>query len=237
MTLTPLRLLGSFYASSVGKKILVAFTALILLGFLPAHAIGNLLIFAGPDALNEYAHFLHTFGHGAGIWVFRAVMLAAIAIHIVATIQLKLENRAARAETYAVKTHQKSTLASRTMVISGLIILCFVIYHLLHFTVRTEGVAPTYSPATVPVDGKGFNNARAMVIAGFQYWPASFFYLVGLTLLCTHLTHGVASVFQTLGLRTRKTADLIWLLGTAYSFAVWVAFLATPVAVLTGLVK
>ena len=235
MILTPLRLLGSFYGSSVGKKIIVALTALVLLGFLPAHVIGNLLIFGGPEPLNEYAHFLHTFGHGMGIWVFRAVMLGAFGVHIGATLQLAAQNRAARAEGYAVKTPQKSTVSSRTMVITGLIVLCFVVYHLLHFTVRALPLCEY--PKTMMIDGKEYMNAYGMVIAGFKFVPASIFYIVGVSLLSTHLAHGVSSVFQTLGLRTKKTADLIGLLGKAYALFVWAGFLAVPVAVLTGLVK
>lgn len=229
MIARPLRSLGQFYASSVGKKYVVALTAIALLLFLPAHVIGNLLFFAGPEALNEYAYFLHHMGHGAGVWVFRFGLLAAFVIHIVATVQLARQNRAARAERYAVKTSQRSTLASRTMIVSGLIILAFVVFHILHYTVRVDqGLA---SLKTM-VDGKEGHDVYSMVVIGFENIPVTAFYFIGITLLCTHLAHGVSSVFQTLGLRSRKTASLIEGLGKVYAVAIWLGFLAVPLGVL-----
>lgn len=235
MTFTPLCRLSRFYASSVGKKYVVALTAIALLGFLPAHVIGNLLIFGGKEALNEYAHFLHTFGHGMGIWAFRFGLLGAFLIHVVATIQLVRQNRAARADAYAVKTPQRSTAASRTMIVSGLIILAFVIFHLLHYTVKISPEFKSIPPFTL--HGEKVFDVYAMTVMGFQNIPATVFYFIGVTLLSMHLSHGVASVFQTLGLRTRKTADLITLLGKAYALFVWAGFLAVPLAVVFGLVK
>ena len=225
MTFTPLCQFSRFYASSVGKKFVVALTALVLLGFLPVHIIGNLLIFAGPEALNEYAHFLQTSAHGMGVWAFRAILLAAFVIHVVATIQLVRQNRAARDAAYEVKTPQKSTAASRTMVVSGIIILCFVVFHILHFTVRTSKEfkeLPEFRPEIVTVVegkevkalGEPIYDVYSMVKLGFKCDTAAskgatFFYVLGISLLCMHLSHGVSSVFQTLGLRTRKSAGLI----------------------------
>ena len=238
MTFTPLRQISRFYASSVGKKYVVALTALGLLGFLPVHVIGNLLIFDQTKvALNEYAHFLHTVGHGAGVWVFRFGLLAMFLIHVVATIQLVRQNRAARgADAYAVKTPQASTASSRTMILSGLIILSFVIFHILHYTVR---VSPAYKalPLFTLGDGTKVFDVYSMVVMGFRYWPSTVFYVVGVTLLCLHLSHGVASVFQTLGLRSRKSADFIKVIGYAYSGFIWVGFLAVPLSVAFGFVK
>lgn len=237
MTFSPLRQFARFYASSVGKKYVVALSALGLLGFLPVHVIGNLLIFDQTKvALNEYAYFLHTFGHGAGVWAFRVGLLAMFVIHVVATIQLARQNRAARGpDGYAVKTPQASTFGSRTMIVSGLIILSFVIFHILHYTVR---VSPEYRALPLfDLDGKKVFDVYSMVVMGFQYWPSTIFYVIGVTLLCLHLSHGVASVFQTLGLRTHKSADLIKVIGRAYAFFVWAGFLAVPLAVAFGFVK
>jgi succinate dehydrogenase / fumarate reductase cytochrome b subunit len=237
MTFSPLRQIARFYASSVGKKYVVALSALGLLGFLPVHVIGNLLIFdQSKVALNEYAHFLHTFGHGAGVWAFRFGLLAMFVIHVVATIQLARQNRAARGpDAYAVKTPQASTVGSRTMIISGLIILSFVVFHILHYTVR---VSPEYKALPLfDLDGKQVFDVYAMVVKGFQFWPSTIFYIIGVSLLCLHLTHGVASVFQTLGLRSRKSADLIKVVGYAYALFVWAGFLVVPLAVAFGFVK
>ncbi|MFM7180077.1 MAG: succinate dehydrogenase cytochrome b subunit [Verrucomicrobiales bacterium] len=237
MTFSPLRQFARFYASSVGKKYVVALTAIGLLGFLPVHVIGNLLIFDQTRvALNEYAHFLHTFGHGAVVWAFRFGLLAMFLIHVVATIQLARQNRAARGpDAYAVKTPQASTAGSRTMIISGLIILSFVVFHILHYTVR---VSPAYKALPLfDLDGKKVFDVYSMVVMGFQYWPSTIFYIIGVTLLCLHLSHGVASVFQTLGLRTRKSADLIMVVGRGYALFVWAGFLSVPLAVAFGFVK
>lgn len=252
MTFTPLRQICRFYASSVGKKYVVAITALALLGFLPVHVIGNLLLFAGPAALNEYAHFLQTFGHGMGVWGFRAGLLAAFLIHVIATVQLVRQNRAARAQAYEVKKPQRSTIASRTMVVSGLIILSFVVFHIFHFTVKNSPdfkALPKYKvTAETIVDGKKATiveseiyDVHAMVIKGFDCKSgasigATIFYVLGVSLLSLHLSHGVASVFQTLGLRSRKSADLLLVLGRAYAVFIWAGFLCVPLAVAFGLV-
>ncbi len=234
MTLTPLSKIGAFYASSVGKKIVVAVTAIALLLFLPGHAIGNLLIFAGPEALNAYAEFLHTMGHGAGIWVFRIGILAAFGIHIIATIQLARQNRAARSDRYSLKASQRSTLASRTMIVTGLIIIAFVIFHILHYTVRVSEEFRELPMAMV--DGREVFDVYSMVILGFQNIPVSIFYILAISLLCVHLTHGVQSVFQTLGLRSRKTEGVITLFARLYTIFVWVGFVIVPLAVVFGLI-
>ena len=253
MTFTPLRQISRFYASSVGKKYVVAITALALLGFLPVHVIGNLLLFAGPAALNEYAHFLQTFGHGMGVWAFRAGLLAAFAVHVVATVQLARQNRAARAQAYEVKKPQRSTFASRSMIVSGLIILSFVVFHIFHFTVKNSAefqALPKYKvTAETVIDGKKAEiveseiyDVHAMVKKGFDCKStaskgATLFYVLGVTLLSLHLSHGVASVFQTLGLRSRKSGDLLSVAGKAYAAFIWVGFLCVPLAIAFGLVK
>ena len=235
MTLTPLRQFSRFYASSVGKKYIVALTAIALLGFLPVHVIGNLLLFGGKEALNAYAHFLHTFGHGMGVWAFRFGLLGAFLVHVIATIHLARQNRAARSQGYEVKTPQRSTVSSRTMIVSGLTILSFVVFHILHYTVRVSPEFRALPPFML--DGKEVFDVHAMVVMGFQSIPATIFYVIGVSLLSMHLAHGVSSVFQTLGLRTRKTADLITVIGKAYAAFIWGGFLVVPLAVLFGLVK
>jgi succinate dehydrogenase / fumarate reductase cytochrome b subunit len=128
----------AFYQSSIGKKYVVAVTALLLILYVLGHLAGNLQIYLGQDRINAYAKFLHDLG--PILWVVRAILLAAFVIHIVATIQLAQENRLAKPQKYAVTGYQRSTMASRTMIVSGLIVLCFVIYHLLQFTLQTLGI-------------------------------------------------------------------------------------------------
>src|ERR1700736_5313440 len=124
----------AFYQSSIGKKYVVAITALLLILYVLGHLLGNLQIFLGPDRINAYAKFLHDLG--PILWVVRVILIAAFVTHIVATIQLAQENRLANPQKYAITGYQRSTMASRTMLVSGLIVLCFVIYHLLQFTLQ-----------------------------------------------------------------------------------------------------
>lgn len=223
--------LQHYWTSSIGKKLIVAITGLILVLFLAGHLIGNLVVFLGPEPFNEYAYLLHHMLHGMGIWVFRIVMLVVVVAHIVATIMLTKENKAARIP-YECQTTIQATRSSRTMIWSGLTILAFIIYHMLHFTARVGNEYNTLDRYKTTVDGKEAHNAWQMVIDGFSWWPASAFYVIAMTLLCSHLMHGVGSIFQTLGLRTKKSAPLIRQLSIGYSLFIWIGFISIPVAIL-----
>lgn len=206
--------LSRFYASSIGKKILVALTGLVLIGFVFGHMVGNLLIFAGKDAINEYGHLLQTALHGGGVWIARIGLLVAVVIHIVATISLTKANRAARQDAYGMHKAQVSGKASHTMIWSGLTILAFIVYHLLHFTVRAGNDYATYKTT---LHGETVHDVYRMVIAGFSWAPASIFYIIAMVLLSSHLSHGFSSLFQTLGLSTDKTEPLFKKLGYAFA--------------------
>lgn len=226
------RCLETYWSSSIGKKLIVALTGVILVLFLAGHLIGNLVVFMGPEPFNEYAYFLHHMLHGAGIWVFRVVMLVTIVAHIVATIALTKQNRAAR-KSYAYQATIQASKSSRTMILSGLTILAFVVYHLLHFTARV-GAASGYDKLDrykTTVDGKEAHNAWLMVIDGFSVWYVSAFYVIAITLLCSHLMHGVGSIFQTLGFRSKNSASFIKQLSIGYSLFIWVGFVSIPVAI------
>lgn len=220
--------------STIGKKLLVALTGVILTLFLAGHLGGNMLVYAGPEAFNDYAYFLHHMLHGAGIWIFRAVMLAAIVIHVAATISLTRKNRAAR-QSYEFKNTIQAKKSSLIMVWTGSTILAFVIYHLLHFTVRWGNEYNTSDRYTETFIKHGEaatrHNAWQMVIDGFNWWPATLFYIIAITLLCSHLSHGVQSMFQTLGLRSRKTAGLLDKLSIGYAAFIWLGFVSIPVAI------
>jgi succinate dehydrogenase / fumarate reductase cytochrome b subunit len=206
--------LSRFYASSIGKKILVALTGLVMLGFVLGHMIGNLLIFAGKDAINEYGHLLQTALHGGGVWIARIGLLAAVVLHIVATIQLTKANRAARKDAYGKHKAQVSGKSSHIMIWSGLTILAFIIYHLLHFTVR---IGNDYASYKTTLHGETVHDVYRMVIAGFSWAPASIFYLIAMALLSSHLSHGFSSLFQTLGISTDKTEPLFKKAGYAFA--------------------
>lgn len=226
------RCLETYWSSSIGKKLIVAITGIVLVLFLAGHLIGNLVVFLGPAPFNEYAYFLHHMLHGAGIWVFRIVMLVMLAAHVIATIALTRQNRAAR-KGYECQTTIQASRASRTMILSGLTILAFVVYHLLHFTVR-DGNNDYNNPAlyTYLLDGKPVHNAWKMVVDGFSVPLVTAFYVIAMTLLCSHLMHGVASIFQTLGLRSRKTEGFIKQLSIGYALFIWLGFISIPLAIL-----
>lgn len=215
----------NFYRSSVGKKILVALTGMILVGFVLGHMIGNLLIYLGPHALNEYALFLKSFLHGGGIWVARIVLLSAVLIHIVATIQLARSNRGAREKKYVRTKRQNSTSASRFMIISGLTILTFIIFHVLQFTV---GAGNDYHEMHT---AEGHHDVYAMVTTAFKNPAVSIFYLIAIGLLCWHLSHGVASMLQTLGLTTPSNAALFKKLALVFAILIFIGNASIPLSI------
>lgn len=222
---------SAYWNSSIGKKLIVAITGLAMVLFLAGHLTGNMLIYAGKDAFDEYAKFLHEAGHGALIWVARVGLLVVIVLHVWATILLTRENKAARKEEYAYKATIQASKSSRIMIWSGLTILAFVIFHILHFTVRTNAHLAEIAK----------ESPYEMVIAGFSGGTLQtlvvLFYVVAMTLLCSHVSHGVASMFQTLGFRSKNSAGLIQLISRGYAVVIWLGFISIPVAILFGLVK
>ncbi len=220
------RCLATYWSSSIGKKLIVALTGLVLVGFLAGHLSGNLLMYVGREAFNEYAHFLHTMVHGAGVWVARVVLLVMLILHVAATICLTRQNRTARQE-YEYKATIQASKSSRIMIISGLTILAFVIFHLLQFTVRVNA-----NLAEI-----GANDPYGMVIVGFKSPLVVLFYIIAMSFLCSHLSHGVASIFQTLGVRSKKAQSTIKLFSQVYSFVIWAGFISIPISVLAGFLK
>lgn len=219
----------AFYRSSIGKKILVALTGAVLVVFLLGHMIGNLLIFVSQEAINEYGHMLHTMLHGGGVWIARVGIFGSILLHVILTVQLTKANRAARVSRYGFEATQVASKSSRTMILSGLTILAFFVYHILHFTARVNNNYDSYHFTLA--NGEQVHDVYRMVITGFSWLPASAFYIIAMVLLCSHLSHGVASLFQTLGLNTEKTAPLFKKLGWAYALLILIGNCSIPVAI------
>ena len=193
--------------------------------------IGNLLLFAGKDAINEYALWLHNLGHGGAVWIARIGLLAALVVHVLLTIQLTARNRAVR-QKYSHPATNRASRSSRMMIWSGLTILAFIIYHISHFTVRIgNDYNGTAYLTSLPGHEGDVHNVHKMIIDGFSHTGNTVFYMIAITILCSHLSHGFASVFQTLGLRSRKSDLLIARAGWAYALLIWVGFLSIPVAV------
>jgi succinate dehydrogenase / fumarate reductase cytochrome b subunit len=214
-----------FFRSTIGRKIVMAVTGVILFGFVLAHMLGNLQVYLGPEAMNHYAVYLRQVLHGAGLWIARGVLLAAVVLHIWAATSLTLTSRAARPAGYRERRWREATYASRTMRWSGVIILVFVIYHLLHFTFGT--VHPAF------VEGDVYHN----FVYGFRSLPVSFFYIVAMILLGLHLRHGVWSMFQTLGVSHPRYMQAARVGAWVFALLIVIGNISFPVAVLAGIVR
>jgi len=211
-----------FMASSVGRKVVMAATGIILFGFVTVHMIGNTQAYLGAEPFNHYAEFLKTMVHGAGIWIFRAVLLAATGLHVWAAVTLTLDNRAARPVGYRAEQSVASTWASRTMRWSGVILAVFIVYHLMHLTIGN--VHPAFDHA----------NPYANFVNGFKVPAAAGFYIVAQLCLGLHMWHGVWSVTQTLGLSHPRYDSLRRNFATGLTLLVVGVNISYPIAVLTG---
>ena len=241
-----MNLAGRLFGSSIGRKILMAVTGVILIGFVVGHLVGNLQIFESPDRLNGYAEFLHQ--TGPLLWVVRIVLLASVAIHIWAATVLTLENHAARRVQYGVKHTIQATLSSRLMRWTGVVVLAFLLYHLAQFTLGFTSAATfkgNLPPYTMTSDYRvaGFPVVHAgaqvldvynMVILGFQQPVVALFYIIAVGLLSFHLLHGADSMFQTLGWRSEKWAGALRKIVIVFCAAYFLGNLAIPGAVLLG---
>jgi len=215
--------------SSLGRKMIVALTGLGLVGFVLAHLAGNLQVFAGREALNAYAQGLKDLG--PLLWVARIGLLGIFVLHVVLALQLARENRAARPSRYVHGGVQQATPGARSMVLTGVTILFFVAYHLAHFTFGAVH-AEHYG---VGADALGRHDVYGMVVAGFSNPLVSILYIVSMGLLALHLSHGVQSVFQTLGLNGPRFQPLIKCAGLGLAVLVFVGNISMPLAILLGL--
>ena len=210
---------------------IVAVTGIILILFVIGHLLGNLQIFLGPDWINGYSQHLRDLG--PLLWLIRAFLLIAVVLHVYFTILLAIENRRARPERYMARQYVKATFASRHMVMSGLIVLAFVVYHLAHFTVRVTD----RRFGLLKADPLGHYDVYSMMVYGFRNYYVSGFYVLGLFLLALHLTHGSSSFFQSLGLNDKKLTPRLALVGRIFAWLLFVGYTAIPVAILLGVIK
>jgi succinate dehydrogenase / fumarate reductase, cytochrome b subunit len=223
--------LTRFCLSSIGKKILVALTGAAMMGFLIGHLSGNLLAYGGPDAINSYAEWLHSLGKL--LWIARLGLIGAVVVHIIFTILLVIENRMARDQTYACPATVGASKASRTMIYSGAVILAFLLFHLSHFTVTIFNEFGTDKY----LDAEGRRDVYRMLKDGFGVPWVSFFYIVAVGLLCMHLSHGFASVFQTLGLSSNRFRPVVEISGYIFSIVLFLGYASIPVAFWFGILK
>lgn len=245
--------LSSFLSSTLGRKVLMALSGIVLVLFVLGHMLGNLQIFLGAEVINAYAYKLHHELPTELLWAVRLLLLATIGVHIWAAVSLTLDNRRARPDRYDTKKTVQASYASRTMRMSGVILLAFILFHIVHFTARSvpgmryedpNVLQPTEVPLVkqgevVMKDGQPVMtfNVNDMMVTGFQVWWVSLFYIVATGLLCLHLTHGVSSMFQTLGLSNRNWRVRLNRLALLYGWVVFLGFAAIPVATLTNVLK
>lgn len=215
----------NFWQSTNGKKAVMAVTGAILFLFVIGHLLGNLQIFEGPARLNAYGHFLKNLGEL--LWIVRIGLLAAVGLHILATVQLWSRNRKARPVGYSVKKSVNSSYADRTMYWSGPIVLAFVIFHLLQFT------AGYIHPESKFIEGDVYHN----VVAGFRVWWVSAWYIFSMILLGFHLRHGLWSMFQSVGLNHPRHTPVLQRAALWIAILITLGYISIPVSVLAGWVR
>ncbi len=247
----------SFITSSLGKKYIMATTGLVLVLFVLGHMAGNLQIFGDPYLINAYAKKLKDLG--PFLWIIRLVLLAVVVAHFWTGITLAIQNRKARPNRYEAEDTVQASLASRTMAISGLIVLAFILFHIFHFTVQNvpghgyreaiqmpngdlyAAYAPLAKPDGTVVQANGkdvmVHDVHTMMVAGFSYWYISLFYIVGIGLLFMHISHGISSMFQSVGLRNSYWRSILQPSAVVVAIIVAGGFICIPLAVLFGIVE
>jgi succinate dehydrogenase / fumarate reductase cytochrome b subunit len=226
-------IITNIFNTSLGKKYVMAVTGLALFGFVIGHMVGNLQVFLGPEAINRYGHFLQSTPEI--LWPARAVLLLMVSLHIWSAAQLTRENLAARPTAYAQYRPVGSTYASRTMLMSGIIIFLFIVYHLLHYTVEVQAINLTGRDFATFVDPQTKeHDIFKMIVVGFHNPVVSGFYLLGVGLLCLHLSHGASSLFQSLGWKNDAYRPWLDKLAQAVAVLIFLGYASIPVSILLG---
>lgn len=217
----------NFYHTTIGKKVVMAVTGAIWVGYVLAHMFGNLKIFVGPETINAWGEFLRTFGadivgRGGVLWIARAVLLVALVLHIATAIQLKRLDRASRPVAYRQRGYVNTDFAARTMGWGGAFILIFVIYHVLHMTTGT--LHPNFE------EGSIYQN----LVIGLGQPLVGAFYVLAMVVLGLHLYHGTWSLFQSLGVNAFPRSGALRRLGQLVAVVVAGGFMLVPLAILFG---
>jgi succinate dehydrogenase / fumarate reductase, cytochrome b subunit len=240
---TPQFWLSTYLGSSVGQKIVAALTGLGLVTFVVFHMIGNWKLFHGPASINAYAHFLkHDLG--ALIWIARGGLLGIFALHLAMTIWLKTKTSAARPIPYVSQKTAQATIASQTMLSTGIVIGFFVLFHLAHFTFAWahdadlgEGRRINYLDLKEKLpDGKERHDVYSMVVAGFKTPWISGLYIAAMFALAVHLSHGIKSSLQTIGLVGRRFTPAASALAYSLAAFIFIGNVAIVLAVWLGMV-
>jgi len=230
-----MNILSRVFNSSLGKKYVMAVTGGCLFFFVVGHLVGNLQFFLGAEAINRYGHFLQS--NLELVWPARLALLSCVALHIWSATRLAVENRAARPVPYGVYRPIGSSYASQTMLMSGLIVLAFIVYHLLHYTVTVQYLNGTGQNFATFMDAEHRHDIFKMMVVGFNNVWVSGFYIVGIGLLCLHLSHGIGSMFQSIGWKNDAYRPLVDKAARAVAIAIFCGYISIPTAILLGFGK
>jgi succinate dehydrogenase / fumarate reductase cytochrome b subunit len=226
-----MNLFSRIWNSSLGKKYIMALTGVALFAFVVGHLVGNLQVFGPPEAINTYAHFLKS--KPLLLWGARLSLLAMVALHITSAVTLTALNKEARPVTYAGAGSYGATVSSRYMMVSGLVVAAFIVYHLAHFTALLPGIngIGDFTKLKVNLQGETVPDVYGMMVLGFQVWWVVLFYLVAQALLFMHLNHGVASLFQSLGFRNHVWWPRVQAFARVVSIAIFVGYAIIPIGI------
>jgi len=227
--------MSQIVGSSLGKKYLMAISGAVLFLFVLGHLAGNLQVFLGPEAINRYGHFLQS--NTELLWPARLFLLLMVTVHIWSAIQLSVENRRARPIPYGAYQPVASSYASRTMLMSGVIIFVFIVYHLLHYTAQVQYINFTGQNFVDFTDPEKRHDIFKMMVVGFSNFWVSGFYVLGIGLLCLHLSHGVSSMFQSLGWKNQSYGPFLDKLARWVAVLIFVGYVSIPIAILLGFGK
>jgi succinate dehydrogenase / fumarate reductase cytochrome b subunit len=217
------------FSDSIGRKVVMAVTGLLMVLFVIGHLLGNLTVYAGQDGINAYAQKLHELA--PLVWGTRIVMAAAVLLHLYLAIQITMENSAAKPDKYAVSNALRATFASKTMIWTGVILGAFVVYHLLQFTLR---VTPD---VVLQFDALDRFDVFTMMVNSLERTAIAALYVVAMVSLFLHLTHGIQSAFQTLGLNNALLLPRWGVAGKVLSGIFLIGFGSIPIVILVGFLR
>jgi succinate dehydrogenase / fumarate reductase cytochrome b subunit len=222
--------LVALWNSVIGKKVVMAVTGGVLILFVIGHMVGNLKIFSGPEEINAYSRFLREvgwpeLGYGQLLWIVRSVLIVSVILHVVAALQLTRMNWQARPVGYESRKNVETSWGAVTMRWGGLLLAVFIVFHLFHFTGGMVGFQPGQFEHLMVYQN---------VLAGFQVWPISLFYIIAMGALCLHLDHGIWSMLQTLGWVNLDNTKSIRAVSRVVALIIFLGFISVPISVLAG---
>lgn len=208
----------------------MAVTGLMIIGFVVMHLLGNLQIFLGSEAFNDYAAFLKSIP--GPLWAARFILIIAFFLHFGTAFLLRARNKSARGGSYKDMKTVQADPASLYMLESGIVILIFVAIHLLHFTLGK--LQPDYSHY---IDFKGNHDVYRMVIAGFSKGPFSYIYIFAMLAVGLHLKHAFWSMLQTIGVYSPSLTPLLKKVATGLAALVTLGYISIPLSVMFGILN